>query len=155
MYQAYRDMYEALGVKDIDLLLKKPQPPAPMDGYGKFDGFIRNSVQSILDKIIKHTWTRIYRLWASINCTNKPKVLGLLQKNILEHIALMGQEQVELEFVEEMAEIQMMGQKMQQMTTQMGVNPQVMQQNPEFVQLQQENTRATAQNGGQKVTINR
>ena len=31
MYQAYRNMYEALGVKDIDLLLLKPEQPMPMD----------------------------------------------------------------------------------------------------------------------------
>ena len=31
MYNAYRNMYEALGVKDIDQLLVKPQPPAPLD----------------------------------------------------------------------------------------------------------------------------
>tara|TARA_Y100000813_G_scaffold8529_1_gene6396 strand:- start:1121 stop:2404 length:1284 start_codon:yes stop_codon:yes gene_type:complete len=137
MYQAYRDMYEALGVKDIDLLLKKPQPPAPMDPAMEnlmalsgtpFKAYPGQDHKAHMDAHLSFMGTQIAR-------TN-PQVLGLLQKNILEHIALMGQEQVELEFVEEMAEIQMMGQKMQQMTTQMGVNPQVMQQNPEFVQLQ-------------------
>ena len=28
-YEVFRNMYEALGVKDVDLLLKKPQPPTP------------------------------------------------------------------------------------------------------------------------------
>ena len=32
---------------------------------------------------------------------NNPAVMGALQKNILEHISLMAQEQVQLEFVEE------------------------------------------------------
>merc|ERR1712159_636270 len=31
LYQAYRNMYEALGVKNIDSILVKPQPPQPMD----------------------------------------------------------------------------------------------------------------------------
>ena len=31
MYQAYRNMYEALGVKNVDSLLIKPQPPMPKD----------------------------------------------------------------------------------------------------------------------------
>ena len=31
MYQAYRNMYEALGVKNIDQILVRPQPPQPMD----------------------------------------------------------------------------------------------------------------------------
>ena len=37
-----------------------------------------------------------------------------LQKNILEHISLMAQEQVQLEFVEEMQELQMIQQQMHQ-----------------------------------------
>jgi hypothetical protein len=31
LYAAYRNMYEAIGVKNIDLILKKPQPPQPKD----------------------------------------------------------------------------------------------------------------------------
>ena len=31
MYAAYRNMYEALGVKNIDSVLIKPAPPAPYD----------------------------------------------------------------------------------------------------------------------------
>ena len=30
-YQVYRNMYEALGVKDIDSILIRPQPPTPKD----------------------------------------------------------------------------------------------------------------------------
>ena len=36
MYQAYRDMYEALGVKEIDTLLKKPQQPTYGPCHGKY-----------------------------------------------------------------------------------------------------------------------
>ena len=31
MYQAYRHMYEALGVKNIDTVLLKPEQPQPLD----------------------------------------------------------------------------------------------------------------------------
>ena len=31
MYQSYRNMYEALGVKNIDQVLIRPQQPAPKD----------------------------------------------------------------------------------------------------------------------------
>ena len=31
LYQAYRNMYEALGVKNIDKILVRPQPPIPKD----------------------------------------------------------------------------------------------------------------------------
>ena len=31
MHEAYRNMYEALGVKNINVILPPPQKPAPMD----------------------------------------------------------------------------------------------------------------------------
>jgi hypothetical protein len=59
-----------------------------------------------------------------------------LQKNILEHISLMAQEQIQLEYVEEIKEMQMIQQQMQQMGPMMQ-NPQAMQQNPQAMQMQQ------------------
>jgi len=56
-----------------------------------------------------------------------------LQKNILEHISFMAQEQIQLEFVEEIQEMQMMQQQMAPMMQ----NPQMMQQNPQAMQMQQ------------------
>ena len=52
---------------------------------------------------------------------NNPAVMGAIQKNILEHISLMAQEQIQLEFREQLMQIQMMQQ-------QAPVNPQVAQQ---------------------------
>ena len=46
---------------------------------------------------------------------NNPGAMASLQKNILEHISLMAQEQVQLEFVEELQEAQMIQQQMQAM----------------------------------------
>jgi len=59
----------------------------------------------------------------------------------MEHIALMGQEQVQLEFKDEMAQMQQMGVQMQQLQAQMQQNPQMaqqMQQNPQIMQMQPE-----------------
>ena len=44
--------------------------------------------------------------------------MAAMQKNILEHISLMAQEQVQIEFVEELQELQMIQQQMQQMGAQ-------------------------------------
>ena len=139
MYQAYRDMYEALGVKDIDLILKKPQPPAPMDPAVEnmmalagtpFKAYPGQDHKAHMDAHLSFMGTQIAR-------TN-PQVLGLLQKNILEHIALMGTEQVQLEFKEELQRVQQITMETQQMTAQLGPNPQAIQQNPQFMALQQE-----------------
>ena len=58
---------------------------------------------------------------------NNPMVMASLEKNIFEHISLMAQEQVELEFIEELPQLQQMQMMAQQ-------NPQMQQQ---ALQLQQ------------------
>ena len=132
MYQAYRDMYEALGVKDVDLILKKKQPPQPMDpamenmaalSGTEFKAFPGQDHKAHMDAHLSFMGTMIAR-------TN-PQVLGFLQKNILEHITLMGQEQVQLEFKEEMQQLQQITMQMQQMGP---PNP----QNPQFMTMQQQ-----------------
>ena len=62
---------------------------------------------------------------------NAPMVMGAVEKNCLEHISLMAQEQIELEFREEM-------QQMQQLQMQAQQNPQMMQQNPQMQQQMQQ-----------------
>ena len=54
---------------------------------------------------------------------NSPAIMGALQKNILERISLMAQEQIQLEFVEELQQAQQMQQALQ-------ANP----QNPQLIQ---------------------
>ena len=52
---------------------------------------------------------------------NNPQVMAAIQKNILEHISLMATEQVQLEFREQMMQLQ-------QLAQQAAVNPQAQQQ---------------------------
>ena len=52
---------------------------------------------------------------------NNPAIMASIQKNILEHISLMAQEQVQLEFREQMQQMMMMQQQAQ-------MNPQIGQQ---------------------------
>ena len=64
---------------------------------------------------------------------NNPIAMNGLQKNILEHISLMAQEQVQLEFVQEIQELQQLTQQLGPMMQ----NPQAMMQNPMMMQSQQ------------------
>ena len=66
---------------------------------------------------------------------NNPPAMASLQKNILEHISLMAQEQVQLEFVEELQEIQMIQQQMQQAGAQNPAMMAGMMQNPAMMQV--------------------
>ena len=62
--------------------------------------------------------------------------MAILQKNILEHISLMAQEQVQLEFVEELQELQMIQQQVQAMGAQNPAMMAGMMQNPMMMQQQ-------------------
>jgi hypothetical protein len=114
MYAAYRNMYEALGVKDIDKLLVKPQPPTPLDPSlenimalsGKpFQAFPGQDHRAHITSHLNFMATNIAR--------NNPMVTAAMEKNIFEHISLMAQEQIELEFRDELPQMQMMSQNPQ------------------------------------------
>ena len=126
-YEVYRNMYEALGVKDIDLILKKPPRPVPKDpalehidalGGIKFQAFPGQDHRAHITAHLNFLATNMVR--------TAPMVTGVIEKNCLEHISLMAQEQIELEFKEEMQQLAQMQQMLQ--------NPQAAQQNPQLQQ---------------------
>ena len=119
MYQAYRNMYEALGVKNIDNILKAPQRPMPMDpavehiqalGGQPFQAFKGQDHQAHITAHLNFMATNMAR--------NNPAVMASLQKNIFEHISLMALEQVEIEFQNEIMQLQQMQQNPQMMRDQ-------------------------------------
>jgi hypothetical protein len=136
IYHAYRHMYEALGVKDVDILLPPPAPMQPMDPASenilglagkKFKAFPKQDHQAHMRAHLQFMGTTMAR--------NNPKALMKLQTNCMEHINLMAGEQIEVEFAEEIGQMKQMDQQMQQMMQQQG--PQA-QQNPQFVQMQKQ-----------------
>ena len=114
LYQAYRSMYEALGVKNINAILPPPPQPQPMDPA-------LENIMAISGKPFKAYPGQDHKAhidahlnFMAINMVqNNPMAMMLLQKNNLEHISLMAQEQVQLEFVTELQEIQMLMQNPQ------------------------------------------
>jgi hypothetical protein len=122
LYQAYRKMYEAMGVKDIDLILPAPKQPQPMDpslehitamGAGQFQAFPGQDHKSHIDAHLNFMQLNLVK--------NNPLTVAAIQKNILEHISLMSQEHVQVEFVQELQQIPMLQQQAQ-------TNPQAAQQ---------------------------
>jgi hypothetical protein len=122
MYQIYRNMYNAIGVKDVDAVLPPPAPNSPLDpslehinalGGKPFQAFPGQDHRAHITAHLNFMSTNIVR--------NNPAVMAAIQKNILEHISIMAQEQVQLEFREQMANMQ----QMQQMSVN---NPQMQQQ---------------------------
>src|SRR6056300_112520 len=115
MYQAYRNMYEALGVKNIDSVLIKPMQPTPKDpALEHIDSMAGKQFQAFPGQDHRAHITAHLNFMATNIARNNPMVMGSLEKNIFEHISLMAQEQVEVEFRDELVQIQQMQIAMQQ-----------------------------------------
>ena len=151
LYSAYRSMYEALGVKDIDTLLPPVAEPAPMDPSVEHINVLSGkSIKAFPNQDhTAHMKAHLAFMGTQIARTN-PNILAAIQKNILEHISLMAQEQVQLEFKDEIAKTQQMTMQMQQMG---GMNPQMMQQNPQMMQMQREIQRMTTELESRKAVL--
>ena len=150
LYQAYRSMYDALGVKNVNSILPPPAPPMPMDPAlenimamsGKpFQAFPGQDHKAHIDAHLSFMSIAMVQ--------NNPIAMAALQKNILEHISFMAQEQIQLEFVDEMAEMQML----QQQIGPMMQNPMMMQQNPVAMQGAQRIQQITSQIESRKAKL--
>ena len=127
LYEAFYAMYSAIGVKEIDKILPPPPQPTPLDpavenimalSSKPFQAFKGQNHQAHITSHLNFISTNLAR--------NNPMILSALEKNCFEHISMMAQEQIEVEFREEMMQLQQMQQQAQQ-------NP-AMQQNPQFQQ---------------------
>jgi len=154
LYQAYRSMYDALGVKNVNSILPPPAQPTPMDpalehimamSQKPFQAFPGQDHKAHIDAHLNFMRLNMVQ--------NNPMVMAALQKNILEHISLMAQEQVQIEFVEELQELQMIQQQMQQMGAQNPAMGQGMMQNPQMQQQQQRVQQLTNQIEARKAQL--
>ncbi len=112
LYQAYKDMYQAIGVDNIDLILPPPAKPMPMDpslehisamGAQPFQAFPGQDHRAHIEAHLNFMQLNMVR--------NNPVVVAAIQKNILEHISIMAQEQVQLEFSKELQQLPMLQQQ--------------------------------------------
>ena len=127
MYNVFRNMYEALGVKNIDQILIKPMPPQPKDpalehidalGGAQFQAFPGQDHRAHITAHLNFMGTNIAR--------NNPMILASLEKNIFEHISLMSQEQLEIEFRDELVQLQQMTAMAQQNQQNQQIQQQIM-----------------------------
>jgi signal transduction histidine kinase len=127
LYEAYRSMYQAIGVKDIDKILPPPPQPQPIDpAVENIMALSSKPFQAFKGQDHQAHITSHLSFMSSNLARNNPMILGALEKNCFEHISMMAQEQVEVEFRDEMMQLQQLQQMAQQ-------NP-MMQQNPQFQQ---------------------
>ena len=132
IYQAYRSMYEAIGVKNVNAILPPPSQPQPLDpvleeiaamGMKPIQAFPGQDHKAHIDSHLS--------FMQSNTVQNNPMVMATLQKNILERISLMAQEQIQIEFEEELVQAQ----KMQMMLQQQPQNQQLINQANQLMSL--------------------
>jgi len=129
LYQVYRTMYEAIGVKNIDLILPPPQPPTPTDpSIEHINAMTGQPFQAFAGQ--DHTaHIEAHLNFMQLNMIqNNPAAMASIQKNVLEHISIMAQEQIQLEFSKELMQMPMLQQQAQ-------MNPQVQLQLQQMMQM--------------------
>ena len=124
LYEAYRDMYEALGVKNIDQVLPPPPAPSPKNpALEHIDALAGKPFQAFTGQDHQAHIAAHVAFMSTAMAKNNPQIMASLEKNIFEHIALMADEQVQMEMQEQLR-------KMQELQQLMQTNPQVA-ENPE------------------------
>ena len=122
IYQAYRSMYEAIGVKNIDLILPSPKQPMPMDPSLEHITAMASQPYQAFPGQDHKSHIEAHLNFMQLNMVkNNPAVVMSIQKNILEHISIMAQEQVQIEFIQELQQLPILQQQAQ-------MNPQAVQQ---------------------------
>ena len=123
MREAYRRMYDAMGVDNVDAILKPdpelPEPTSPStENAGAMNGkppkaFPMQDHPAHIEAHAEFMFTRMVQI--------NPQVYSLLQAHICEHISMMSAAQVQEEFKPQMQQLQQAQQQAQQ-------NPQMAQQ---------------------------
>ena len=101
LYEAYKRMYQALGVKDIDAILPVPKPDTPKDPA------IENSESLLGKKLLAfrgqahQQHIEAHRIFmSSLLVRSNPQASTLLQAHVMEHVSLLAREEVEAQMNE-------------------------------------------------------
>ena len=106
MYEAYRRMYQALGVKDIDVLLPVPSGPQPTDPGMENAGALGGGSLTAFRGQNHGAHIAAHRaFFASVLVRNNPQVMLILQAHIMEHVSIESREEAEDDVAKQMEEV--------------------------------------------------
>jgi hypothetical protein len=95
MYEAYKRMYQALGVRDVDMILPAPQQPQPEDpGMENAKALQMLQLQAFPGQAHMAHINAHRAFMSSFLVANNPPTMGLLQAHISQHISLMAREEI-------------------------------------------------------------
>ena len=115
MYEAYRRMYDALDIKNIDNILPPPQPPAPMDpGTENAKVLMGQPLQAFPPQDhMAHIRVHAAMLQQPATATN-PQAFMMLQAHVQEHVAMHARDLVQEMFNGVLQQAQMQGEMVPQ-----------------------------------------
>jgi len=110
MYEAYRRMYDALDIKNIDNILPPPQPPAPMDpGTENARVLMGQPLQAFPPQDhMAHIRVHAAMLQQPATASN-PQAFMMLQAHVQEHVAMHARDLVQEMFNGVLQQAQMQG----------------------------------------------
>jgi len=110
MYEAYRRMYDALDIKNIDTILPPPQPPQPMDpGTENAKVLMGQPLQAFPPQDhMAHIRVHAAMLQQPATATN-PQAFMMLQAHVQEHVAMHARDLVQEMFNGVLQQAQMQG----------------------------------------------
>jgi len=98
MYEAYRRMYQALNVKDIDTILPAPQTPKPIDAGIENAGLLMGKPLIAFKGQNHDAHIEAHKAFFNLaSVKNNPQALMTLEAHIMEHVAMRAREQIEQE----------------------------------------------------------
>ena len=101
LYEAYKRMYQSLGVKDIDAILPPPKSPAPRDpAIENADSLLAKKIYAFRGQDHQSHIDAHRTFMSSILVRGNPQATTILQSHIMEHISLLAREIVEAENAE-------------------------------------------------------
>ena len=119
LYQAYRKMYEALGVNNIDGILPPPPQPAPMNPAKENQMALQGApLQAFPDQDHQAHIASHMAFMSTPAMQLNPNAVIVLQGHIQEHIGMLAEQQAQQEIMS-----QIPPEQMQQMQMQMQMQP--------------------------------
>tara|TARA_R100000234_G_scaffold13247_2_gene7378 strand:- start:2454 stop:4943 length:2490 start_codon:yes stop_codon:yes gene_type:complete len=123
LYQAYRKMYEALGVNNIDAILPPPPQPMPMNPAKENQNALMGApLQAFPDQDHESHIETHMAVMSTPAMELNPQSIVALQGHIQEHIGLLAEGQAQQEIMSQIPpeQMQMMQQQAQMMPPQQG-----------------------------------
>lgn len=115
LYEAYRRMYDALDVKNIDAILPAPQPPQPMDPAMENSMALKGVPSQAFKEQDHRAHIRVHAtLIQSPAIQANPQAFGIMQAHIQEHVALFARDIVEAVLKNAVDQAQMAGEPIPQ-----------------------------------------